>query len=166
MGQDLNYLMLLRQKEYLVLFVVVFGTYLNYSANNDIPDCYSTTIWGRCNAGDLRCINVTLRWHKLDYEWWFYFMCVGTSLVHTSLDSINFLLYIFQERTRWENHGYFYYCSCDSVILMDDNCHNFFVRCAWPVMHNWSIAWRTVLLKLCHVPTLRCLWFNYINADL
>ena len=50
---------------YLVLFVVVFGTYLNYSANNDISDCYSTTIGGRCNAGDLRCINVTLRWHKL-----------------------------------------------------------------------------------------------------
>ena len=50
---------------YLVFFVVVFGTYLNYSANNDIPDCYSTASGGYCIAGNSGCINVTLRWHKL-----------------------------------------------------------------------------------------------------
>ena len=50
---------------YIILFVVVFGTYLNFSSNNDIPDCYSTASGGYCIAGSSGCINVTLRWHKL-----------------------------------------------------------------------------------------------------
>ncbi len=50
---------------YIILFLIVFGTYLNYSANNHIPDCYSTASGGHCIAGNSGCINVTLRWHKL-----------------------------------------------------------------------------------------------------
>ena len=136
---------------YLVFFVVVFGTYLNYSANNDIADCYSTASGGYCIPGNSGCINVTLRWHKL--------MCARTSLGWTSLDSCNFLLHIFKSWMWWENRDYLFICCCSSVILMDDYCYNIFVWCTWPGMLKLQSVQRTLLLSICYVHTLGCLWF-------
>ncbi len=49
----------------IVLFVAIFGTYLNFNVKNDIPDCYSDALGRNCIAGSSGCINVTLRWHRL-----------------------------------------------------------------------------------------------------